>query len=333
MLSPFFPVGAAVWSGDLSGEHAALLKKHFVSITPENAMKWQFLRPSEGVFDFTQADALAAFAAENHLRMRGHTLVWHQQNPAWLFKDATGRELEANPADKRLLLERLRSHIRTVVSHYKDTVYAWDVVNEVIDPAQPDGFRRSRWFAITGTEYIDVAFRTAREASPGAELFVNDYDTTNPAKRLYLLALVRDLKRRGVPVDAVGHQMHVHMDYPPIESFVETVRMFSALGVDNQVTELDVSIYAGPGDKSSLAAVPPETLLRQGYRYRDLFAAFRSLKGQLSGVTFWGLADDHTWLRQHPFPRLDLPLPFDANFSPKFAYWGIVDPASLPPAP
>ena len=332
-LADFFPVGAAVWKGDLSGEHAELLKKHFISITPENYMKWQYLRPSEGVYDFSQADALASFAAENHLRMRGHTLVWHQQNPAWLFKDAAGRDLQATPEDKTLLLQRLQDHIRTVVAHYKNAVYAWDVVNEVIDPAEPDGFRRSRWFQITGTDFIDVAFRTAREAAPGAVLFINDYDTTEPVKRTFLYNLVRDLRRRGIPVDGVGHQMHIHLKEPSVDSVVQSIQMFSQLGVDNQVTELDVSVYPDSGNRESFSSVSTEMLLQQGRRYRDLFAAFRGLKGQLSGVTFWGVADDHTWLKQYPFPRLDLPLLFDDKLQPKYAFWGIVDPASLPTTP
>jgi endo-1,4-beta-xylanase len=259
--------------------------------------------------------------------VRGHTLVWHNQNPTWLFKDPDGNNMRPTPANAALLLARLEKHIRGVVSRYRDDVYAWDVVNEVIDPSAPDGFRRSPWFLITGTDYIDEAFRVAHEVAPKAKLFINDYDTTDPVKRHFLYNLVRDLKARGVPVDGVGHQMHVNIDCPSPADFVETVNMFAALGVDNQVTELDMSLYHTATD--SYKTIPGEALLRQGLRYRDFFDAFRALRGKITGVTFWGVADDHTWLSRFPVVRLDRPLLFDENLEAKPAFWGIVDPNRL----
>ncbi len=330
-LADYFPIGAAIWSGDLSGPHADLLVKHFNSIVAENAMKMAYLEPTEGVFDFRVADALVDFAKAHHMLIRGHTLVWYQQNPPWLFKDAEGNDLQPGPESKALLLRRLNTYVRTVVSHYKGDVYAWDVVNEAVDPAQPDGFRRSRWFELTGTDYIDTAFRAAHEAAPHAKLFINDYDTTDPTKRTFLYNLVGDLKARGVPIDGVGHQMHINIHWPTVEAIVETIRMFSALGVDNQVTELDVSLYDNSTD--SCPAISQDALIEQGYRYRDLFQTFRDLKGELSGVTFWGLADDHTWLRTFPISRLNLPLLFDEHLQAKPAYWSVVDPTRLPVRP
>jgi len=330
-LAGYFPVGAAIWAGDLSGPHAELLAKHFNSIVAENAMKMESLEPVEGVFDFRAADALADFAKAHHMLIRGHTLVWHEQNPPWLFKDAGGSHLQPGPESKALLLRRLNTYVRTVVSHYKGDVYAWDVANEVIDPSQPDGFRHSRWFELTGTDYIDTAFRAAHEAAPHAKLFINDLGTTDPTKRRFLYNLVRDLKAREVPVDGVGHQLHIDMHSPTVGAIAETIRMFSALGVDNQVTELDVSLYDNYTD--SCPAISPDALIEQGYRYRDLFQTFRDLKGELSGVTLWGLADDHTWLKTFPISRLDLPLLFDEHLQAKPAYWGIVDPTRLPARP
>ena len=330
-LAGYFPVGAAIWPGALTGPDAQLLAKHFDSIVAENSMKWAHLQATEGVFDFRGADALVGFARAHDMLVRGTTLAWHEGNPPWLFKDARGNDLMPGPESKALLLRRLETYIRTVVSHYKDDVYAWDVVNEVIDPAQPDGFRRSPWFEITGADYIDTAFRVAHEAAPHAKLFINDYETTNPAKREFLYNLVRDLKARGVPIDAVGHQMHIKLRYPSVEAIAETVHMFSTLGVDNQVTELDVSVYDNATDTCS--AISQELLIEQGYRYRDLFQTFRVLKGELTGVTFWGLADDHTWLKTHPISRLDLPLLFDEQLQAKPAYWGVIDPARLPARP
>lgn len=330
-LAPYFPIGAAIGPKALEGPHAQLLVKHFNSIVAENVMKMGFLQPTEGVFDFRAADALVGFAKAHHMLIRGHTLVWYKENPPWLFKDADGNDLQPGPESKAFLLRRLDTYIRTVVSRYKENVYAWDVVNEVIDPAQPDGFRRTPWFEITGTDYIDTAFRAAHEAAPHAKLFLNDFDTTNPAKRTFLLNLVRDLKARGVPIDGVGHQMHINIHYPSVEAIAETIHIFSSLGVDNQITELDVSLYDNPTQTCS--AISQDVLIEQGYRYRDLFQTFRALKGEISAVTFWGMADDRTWLKKFPISRLNLPLLFDEQLQPKPAYWGVIDPARLPPPP
>lgn len=293
-------------------------------------MKMGALQPTEGNFNFANADALVSFAKANHMLVRGHTLVWHKQIPPWLFKDSSDNDVRPTPENKALLLQRLESHIRAVASHYRDDVYAWDVVNEVIDPGQPDGFRRTPWFQITGTDYIERAFRIAHEVAPNAKLYINDYDTTNPAKRAYLYNLVRDLKRRGVPINGVGHQMHNRIDYPSADAILETIEMFSELGVDNQITELDMSLY--PNSSASYSTVPEDVLIKQGYRYRDFFQVLRQLKGKISSVTFWGLADDHTWLKTFPIVRRDLPLLFDEQLQAKPAYWGIVDPSRLPKA-
>ena len=139
----------------------------------------------------------------------------------------------------------LETTIRTVVSHFGADISAWDVVNEVIDPSQPDGFQHSAWFNITGTDYIERAFRVAREAAPNARLYINDFATTDEPKRTFLLNLVRDLLSRGVPIDGIGHQMHNNIEYPSAAAVITTLNQFTALGLDNQITELDVSICSG----------------------------------------------------------------------------------------
>jgi endo-1,4-beta-xylanase len=330
-LSPYFPVGAAIRLADISGPPSELLKKHFNSITAENAMKWASLEPTEGQLDFSVADALVAFANSNNMRVRGHNLVWHKQVPAWVFKDENGADLPRTAESKALVLQRLEKHVREVVTHFKGEVYAWDVVNEPIDPTQPDGFRRSRWFELTGMDYIDTAFRVAHEVDPNAKLYVNEYDTTDPVKRAFLFKLVRDLREHDIPVDGVGHQMHSNIIVPTAQAIKETIKMFSTLGVDNQITELDMSLFTDPQQRK-LGPLKP-LLIRQGYRYRDFFRVFRELKDQISSVTFWGIADNHTWLSNHPIPREDFPLLFDQQLQAKYAYWGIVDPARLPKLP
>ena len=331
-LAPYFPVGAAIWSGDLTGEHAVLLKKHFNSVTSENDMKWGSLQPTEGAFTYAAADAQVSFARANNMLVRGHTLVWHQQNPAWLFNDSNGNPMTPTPENKALLLQRLENHIRAVMTHFGADVYAWDVVNEVIDPSQSDGFRRSPWFNITGTEYIERAFRVAREVAPNARLYINDFDTTNTVKRQFLYNLIADLRSRGVPVDGIGHQMHNNVDFPSKQAIIDTINLFHALGIDNQITELDVSIYSGsnPTVYDDYSLIPQSLFIKQGYKYRDIFDAFRQLQGKISSVTFWGQADDHTWLTRTG--RVDAPLLFDTVLKHKYAYLGVIDPLKLPGA-
>jgi endo-1,4-beta-xylanase len=330
VLADHFDFGGAI-EPNLTGSalHSDLMKMHLNSLTAENAMKFGSLQPAEGSFNFSGADQIADFARANSMTMRGHALVWHQQNPAWLFQDAAGNELQPSPESKALMLQRLEDHIRAVVPRYDDVVTSWDVVNEVIDASQPDGLRRSRWYELTGTDYIDRAFQVAREVTgPNVELYINDFSTTDPAKLAALTELVLDLQARGVPVDGVGHQMHVNVEAPSIASIRNALQTFADLGLDNQVTEMDVSVYTNSID--SFPSVPEALLLQQGYRYRDVFDVYRSLSDSISSVTLWGIADDNTWLKSFPITRLDLPLLFDEQLQAKHAYWGIVDPLQLP---
>jgi endo-1,4-beta-xylanase len=205
-------------------------------------------------------------------------------------------------------------------------------VNEVIDPGQTDGFRRSPWFNVTGTDYIDRAFQVAREVAPNAELYINDFDTTSTAKRQFLYNLVSDLRSRGIPVDGVGHQMHNNVDFPSGQAIIDTIELFHGLGVKNEVTELDVSIYSNslPGPIADYFDIPAERLVQQGYRYRTFFDAFKRLQGKVASITFWGQADDHTWLATSG--RTNAPLLFDQSLKKKHAYWGVIDPLQLPGA-
>jgi endo-1,4-beta-xylanase len=328
-LAPYFPIGAAVEPEQLDeSHHAELLTRHYNSLVAENVMKPGSIQPVEGQFNWTSADKLVQFARAHNLQMRGHTLVWHQQNPDWLFKDASGADLTPTPENKALLLQRLESHIRAVVGRYKNDIQSWDVVNEVIDPSQPDGMRRSGWYQITGLDYIRTAFRVAHEVAPNAKLYINDYSTTNPAKRQLLYNLVRDLRAEGVPIDGVGHQMHINIDSPSGAVIEETIKLFADAGLDNQITELDMSVYAN--DTDTYTTVPESVLIKQGYRYKEVFESFRRQSDHISSVTFWGIADDHTWLKTFPITRLDLPLLFDEQLQAKYAYWGVVDPSRLP---
>ncbi|WP_436521169.1 endo-1,4-beta-xylanase [Actinoplanes sp. HUAS TT8] len=322
-----FPVGAAVTGAEITTEHGDLLARHFNSITPGNALKWDATEPTENTFTYTQADPIIAFAKAHDMKVRGHTLVWHNQTPAWVFQDANGATMTATAENKALLLARLENHIRNVAAHYGDTIGTWDVVNEVIDESQSDGMRRSSWYTITGLDYIRTAFRVAREVAPSAKLCINDYNTNVAAKRDALYNLVVQLKGEGVPIDCVGHQMHVNVSWPSISDTEAMLKKFEGIGVEQQITEMDVSIYTGSGE--SFPTPPADRLLAQAYMYRDMFALFRRYKADLTSVTLWGLADDNTWLDTYPVTRKDAPLLFDTRLQAKSAYWGVVDPSKI----
>jgi endo-1,4-beta-xylanase len=329
-----FEIGAAVEPFQLSGPTADLLVKHFGCLVAENVMKPVNIHPAEDAYYWLRADKIVQFAADHGMAMRYHTLIWHNQNPDWFFYDAAGREMtaETDPAkreaNKALLLKRVESHVATVVGRYKDRIASWDVVNEVMDPSGPGGYRDSKWYKIAGPDYIATAFRAARAAGgPGIKLYITDYGTDEPARRDALYGIVKDLLAKGVPVDGVGHQTHIDIKNPPVKAIGDSIRLFAGLGLDNQITELDISVYASATEAYSI--VPPDLVVDQGRRYKELFDELRSLEDSISSVTFWGVADDHSWLHNRPIPRRDAPFAFDEKFQAKPAYWGMVDPSKL----
>ncbi|HWS32423.1 MAG TPA: endo-1,4-beta-xylanase [Actinoplanes sp.] len=326
-----FPVGAAITGAEIVTEHGQLLTKHFDSVTPGNALKWDATEPAENTFTYAQADPLMAYAKANGLAVRGHTLVWHNQTPAWVFTRADGTAMTGTAADKTLLLARLENHIRNVATHYGTDIGVWDVANEVIDESQSDGLRRSNWYTVAGLDYLRTAFRVAREVAPHAKLYINDYNTNVPAKRDFLFGLVQQLKAEGVPIDGVGHQVHINVNWPTIAETKAMIDKFVPLGIDQQVTEMDVSIYTA--NSESFPAPPADRLLKQAYVYRDMFALFRQYPGEITSVTLWGLADDNTWLDTFPVTRKDAPLLFDTRLQAKPAYWGVADPSRIEASP
>jgi endo-1,4-beta-xylanase len=305
-------------------------------------MKWDAIEPQEGNFTFTTADAEVTFAQAHSMLVRGHNLVWANgsQTPAWVFREADGVTplSSAKPADVALLTQRIQNHIKNEVQHFGSAVYVWDVVNEPLDPNQSDCLSHGPFYQVLGAKYLQVALQAARlYAPPGTQLFINDFSTTDNQRLACLIRVVAELRLKKIPLDGVGHEMHNHIDNPsPLAMFVA----IGALGtifphLHQQVTELDLSVYKASDNTSNYGAnggaVPQSLITQQGYLYRDYFAAFRALKGKLDAVTFWGLADDNTWLDSFPINRLDLPLPFDTRLQAKPAYWGIVDPSKLPP--
>lgn len=323
-----FKLGAALLVNEIenpNGPDAELIKKHFNSLTAGNELKWDATEPAEGQFNFTAADKIVNFALDNGIAMRGHTLIWHSQTPKWVFYDSSG-----NLASKELLYARMKKHIDTVVGRYKGKIYAWDVVNEVIEPGdqKPGGLRNSLWFQIAGEEFIEKAFIYAHEADPEAKLFINDYNTHDPVKRQFLHDLIQRLKAKGIPIDGVGHQTHIGIEYPRVQELDDMIQAFRDLDIEQQITELDMSIYTN--DTEAYETFPPELQIKQANRYREIFDVFRKHADQLSAVIFWGKDDLNTWLRTFPVVRNNWPLLFDERLQAKYAYWALVDPAKVP---
>lgn len=334
--SAYFPIGTIAYTGGISGVPADLVTQHFNSLVSENDMKWSSLQATQGTFTYTNADAQVAFAKARGLKLRGHTLVWHEQVPAWVFQDASGAALTATAASKALVLQREVEHITAVLNHFAPNVasfYAWDVVNEVIDASQADCMRRSPWYTLTGTDFIDTAFRTARALLPAhVKLYYNDYSTTDAPKLACIKQLVAGLKARGVPIDGIGHQMHISLGYPSPAAVTGMVRSLATTfpGLSQQVTEMDIKTSDNGPFYATYEDIPAAVHAQLGYAWRNYFNAFRQLGGLIDSVTIWGQADNHTWLSTGS--RAEAPLLFDTGLKAKPAYWGIVDPSRLPGA-
>jgi endo-1,4-beta-xylanase len=330
-LAPFFRVGAEVDLTDLSGPHNQLLTKHFDSITSGNDMKWGSVEATKGTYTYENADSEVGMAVCNEMHVRGHNLVWStgEQTPAYATGDGTN-----SAANQATVTANIQEHIQSEVQHFGTAVYAWDVVNEPIDPTQPDCLYHGPFYQVLGKGYIDVALQAARQYAPaGTELFINDYSTTDPNRLACLVTVIRDLRQRGIPLDGLGHEMHNDINYPSADAVVHAIDTIheNFRDLDQQVTEMDVSVYnAGDNTSNYAPTVPPSLIAEQGWLYKQYFDALRRLRGKISAVTFWGFADDDTWLDSFPIDRLDAPLPFDIELQAKPAYWGIVDPTQLP---
>lgn len=354
-----FPVGAAIDVSATSGTVAAILQKHFSSITAENAMKPDAIWPNAAgsstqpaaAPNFTTADQLVAFANANNLQVRGHTLLWHQTAPTWFFAGD-----QSNTANYRLLVQqRLCQYIDTVMRHFNgQNVYAWDVVNEVASdtPNAANPYRTaSPWYqayAVSGAgrDYVLDAFHCAGQTraamgrnSGNLKLMLNDYNTELPGKRANVMAIVDDVINAGEPIDGVGHQFHLELG-ADVAQVTAALTAVEQRGLVNHVTELDVSIYADPGECFSARTIPPcladfganptqAVLSQQALLYRALFTAFT--RPSVQSITTWGVADNHTWLNGFPVNRTNRPLLFDIAGNPKWAFWTIVDSSITPP--
>jgi endo-1,4-beta-xylanase len=310
----FFNIGAAVNLRTIESQKD-LLRNHFNSITAENEMKFVEIKPAEGQFTFQSADQLAAFANENGIKMRGHTLVWHNQTPDWVFENA----------DRETLLQRMKEHINTVMNRYKGTVFCWDVVNEAVTDEGTELLRPTKWLEIIGEDYIERAFEFAHEADPDALLFYNDYNESNPEKREKIYKLVKSLVEKGVPIHGIGLQAHWNLVNPSLEDIRTAIERYASLGLKLHLTELDLSVFNFEDKRTDLTEPTSEMLELQAERYHQVFQLLRQYREHITSVTFWGAADDYTWLSDFPVRgRKNWPFLFDENHQPKQSFWKVV---------
>lgn len=325
-----FYIGTALNTPQITGEDTAsvrVIKENFSAIVAENCMKSGPMQPKEGVFEFSLADQFVDFGLKNDLFVTGHCLVWHSQTPRWFFSDSLGNEVS-----REVLIQRMKTHIYTVVGRYKGKVKGWDVVNEAIED---DGsFRKSRYFKILGEDFIKYAFQFAHEADPDAELYYNDYSMALPGKRAGVVAMVKKLQQQGVKIDGIGMQCHVGLDYPALEEFEASMKAFGSLGVKVLITEMDISVLPSPDSNvgADIATnfeykeklnpytngLPDSARVALENRYIDFFKLFLKYDDYVTRVTVWGVNDANSWKNGFPVRgRTDYPLLFDRNNQPK----------------
>ena len=295
-------LGSATDSPELTdAPYVAILNSEFGQITPGNDMKWENTEPAQGQFTFAKADNIVAMARANDQSVRGHTLVWHSQNPSWLTTTAwTAPQLEAV----------LKNHITTEVSHFRGKLRAWDVVNE---PLNEDGtYRQTMWYQTLGADYIVKALTWAHKADPKAKLYINDYNIDGlGAKSDGMYKLVASLKARGVPIGGVGFQGHLIVGQVPT-TIQQNIQRFTDLGVEVAITELDIRMDL-PRDAAKDA--------QQATDYSTVVGACAAVR-KCVGVTVWDYTDKYSWV-PWVFTGQGAALPYDENLVKKPAYYAI----------
>lgn len=311
-----------------------LVTREFNAVTLENSMKWSLLQPQPGQWRWDAADKFMDFAGQHQLYTVGHVLVWHSQVPGWVFKDDHGKTL-----GRKALLARMENHIQTVAGRYAGRMSAWDVVNEAIDQGE---WRKSQWFNIIGEDFMDMAFRYARAADPKAQLIYNDYNMHDPAKRAFLVAYLDAAKKRGVPIEGVGLQGHVGLDYPDIDQFEASLKAYAKVGMRLHITELDMDVlpvawkFTGAEISTSFKysdelnpytkGLPAKIEKRMTERYVAFFKLFLKYRDHIDRVTLWGVSDKDSWKNDFPVKgRTNYPLLFDRSYMPKPCYHAIAN--------
>ncbi len=300
----------AAFFGTSSAQYNALVAREFNVVVAGNVMKWEPLnRNGRFTYRWANPDLLVAFAVTNGMKVRGHTLAWHQQNPTWLTGGITSGLYNADS-----LRVILREHVDSVVGHYRGKVYAWDVVNEAL--SDNGALRTTAPWGSLGVTYIDAAFRAARTADPAAQLYYNDYNLEFPgAKQDAAFALIQGMQARGVPIDGIGFQAHLQINtdgsgVPSRQSLTNTFARFAALGLKVEITELDIRVRTPGATSAELAA--------QAQGYSDVVSACLATSA-CSTIVVWGVNDGESWVPS-TFPGFGQALLFDDAFGKKSTY-------------
>jgi GH35 family endo-1,4-beta-xylanase len=314
---------------------AALVKRHFQILTPDNCMKPQSVQPAEGKWNFNAADTFANFARSHDLQLAGHALVWAKDDrtSAWM------KEENGAPVSRETLLKRIETHVTTVAERYADVATHWDVVNEAVADQGQNFLRDSVYSRTTGIDFAVTAFKAARAADPDALLVYNDYSDHKPAKRANIVAFLKELKRLGAPVDAYGMQGHFQIGEDPIEEMRNTFTAMRDLGLKVVVSELDIDVIPrdrwwadGGKHREQVSKINPypdgisEELQQQlASQYVELFKLFVENSDIIERVSFWNLHDGESWLNVFPWKRVNHPLFFDRQRQPKPAFDAVYD--------
>ncbi len=336
-----FLIGTAINVDQISGADAEgqrVAIEQFNSIVAENCMKSMYIQPEEGKFTFDDADKFVEFGEKNNMNIIGHTLIWHSQAPAWLFVDEKG-----NDVSREVLIERMKTHITTLVSRYKGRVHGWDVVNEAIE--DNGSWRKTKFYEIIGEDYVRLAFEFAHAADPEAELYYNDYSMAHEGRRNGTVAMIKSLQENGIKIDGIGMQGHFTMDFPALEEFEKSLLAFSGLGMKVMITELDMTLL--PNNQRNVGANIADTLAYQkelnpyteglpdsiatawDNRICEFFGLFLKHHDKISRVTVWGISDANSWKNNWPIKgRTDYPLLFDRNYQPKPVIQEIINMAN-----
>jgi endo-1,4-beta-xylanase len=300
-------IGVALSKAHLADPQYAAAALEFNYVTPENEMKWDVTEPQQGNFTFQDGDAIVDFAAARGMKVKGHTLVWHNQLPDWLTS------LSASA-----LRTAMTDHIAGVMEHYKGKVIAWDVVNEAFEE---DGqLRSSIWSQKLGATFIDDAFKAARAADPTVKLYYNDYDIESDyPKADSVYEMVKSMKERGIPIDGVGMQMHTRTtdEDPPVPEFIANLERLLALGVEVVLSEMDVRYCDNGTDE------------QQKKRFHDIVAACVARPG-CGAITIWGITDQHSFLNDRTDLQCAGPLPprpllWNDEYQKKPSFDGVMD--------
>ena len=269
-------------------EYRDRMAAEFSSLSPENQAKWEYVHPSRDFYNFYPMDAIVRFAQENRQVVRGHTLLWHSQNPEWLEQgNFTDEELRAI----------LKEHIQTVVGRYAGRIQQWDVANEIVKDdgsglrVGPTSEGGNIWITRLGPGIVADAFRWAHEADPQAKLFLNDYGVEGiNAKSTAYYELVKRLKAEGVPVDGFAIQGHLSTQYGFPGDLQANLQRFDALGLETAITELDVRMVL-PEDGVPTSAQQAQ----QADYYRRALQACLGVE-DCDSFTIWGFTDEYSWV-------------------------------------